>query len=202
MKKMKIGILLSFIALLSGCGFLYGSPEVKPRTVVDLTEADWQVVDFEYVNQEGLPFGSENLKGEYWIANMIFASCPTVCMTMTPNMVILQEEAKKSKIDVQFVSFTVDPDFDDPEGLKRYGNAYGADFSNYNFLTGYTLDEIKEFSRASFKSLIQEIPDSQDIMHSVNFFLVDGEGKVIRIYDGNTDFNAKAVIKDLKKVVR
>ncbi|RXI98291.1 SCO family protein [Anaerobacillus alkaliphilus] len=202
MKILKLVLFTNLIVLLSGCGFLYSAPETKSRTIVDVSEADWQVAEFEYTNHEGLPFGSNDLKGQYWIANMIFASCPTVCMTMTPNMISLQEEAKKANIDVQFVSFTVDPEFDDPEGLTRYGNAYGADFANYNFLTGYSLEEIKDFARVSFKSIIQEIPDSLDIMHSVNFFLVDGNGKVIRIYDGNTDFNAKAVIKDLKKVVR
>ena len=202
MRLTKLLMLSGLLLILTSCGFLYGQPEVKPRAVTDLTEADWQVVDFEFTNQFGEPFGSEDLKGQYWIANMIFASCPTVCQTMTPNMITLQEEAKKAKIDVQFVSFTVDPNFDDPQGMKKYGEAYHVDFSNYHFLTGYTLEEIKEFSRESFKSLIQEIPDSNDIMHSVNFFLVNGEGKVIRFYNGNTDFDARAAIKDLKTIVR
>ncbi|MFN7251762.1 MAG: SCO family protein [Anaerobacillus sp.] len=202
MKFIKLALLLGLVLALAGCGFLYGSPEPKPKAAVDLTEADWYVSDFEYVNQFGDPFGSNDLKGQYWIANMIFARCPTVCQTMTPNMVTLQEEANKAGIDVQFVSFTVDPDFDDPHGMKKYGEAYGADFSNYHFLTGYSLEEITEFAKASFKSLIQEIPDSRDIMHSVNFFLVDGDGKVIRIYNGNTDFDAKSITKDLKSIVR
>ncbi|QOY34124.1 SCO family protein [Anaerobacillus isosaccharinicus] len=202
MRLTKLMMYLGLLLILTSCGFLYGQPETKTRAVTDLTEADWQVADFQFTNQFGEPFGSEDLKGQYWIANMIFASCPTVCQTMTPNMITLQEEAKKAKIDVQFVSFTVDPDFDDPQGMRKYGEAYHADFSNYHFLTGYSLDEIKEFSRESFKSLIQEIPDSNDIMHSVNFFVVNGEGKVLRFYNGNTDFDAKAVIKDLKTIVR
>lgn len=202
MKVVKFVVLSVFMLLLASCGFLYGAPETKPKAIIDLTEADWEVMDFQYVNQFGEPFGSDNLKGNYWIANMIFASCPTVCQTMTPNMILLQQEAKKANLDIQFISFTVDPDFDDPQGMKKYGEAYGADFSNYNFLTGYTIEEITEFSRVSFKSLIQEIPDSRDVLHSVNFFLVDKEGHVIRIYNGNTDFNVKAVMKDLKSVVR
>ncbi|MCT8140442.1 SCO family protein [Anaerobacillus sp. CMMVII] len=203
MKIVKSLLFLSVLVILSSCGFLYGSPETKnQKGIVDLTEADWNVTDFQYTNQDGRPFGSSDLQGQYWIANMIFASCPTVCQTMTPNMITLQEEAKEEGIDVQFVSFTVDPDFDDPQGLKKYGEAYEADFTNYNFLTGYTLEEITQFSKDSFKSLIQEIPDSNDIMHSVNFFLVNGDGKVIRIYNGNTEFDAKAIIKDLKSTVR
>lgn len=202
MKQIKLIGFLGLLLILTSCGFLYNSPETKSKSVVDISEADWKVAEFDYINQFNEPLGSNDLKGQYWIANMIFASCPTVCGTMTPNMVTLQEEANKAGIDVQFVSFTVDPEFDTPEGLKKYGEDYGADFSNYNFLTGYTVEEITEFSKVSFKSLIQEIPDSKDIMHSVNFFLVDEEGKVIRIYDGNTEFDVKSVIKDLKSTVR
>lgn len=200
LKKMIVTIAL--LLIITGCGFLYGSPETKIKTITDLSQTDWQVTDFEYTNQFGEAFGSENLKGQYWLANMIFARCPTVCTVMTPNMIVLQQEAKKAGIDIQFVSFTVDPEFDGPEGMKKYGEAYGADFSNYHFLSGYTLDEITEFAKVSFKSLIQEIPNSADIMHSVKFFLVDGDGKVIRMYDGNNDFDEKVIIKDLKSITR
>lgn len=201
MKLVKLFIILGVTVTLASCGFLYGSPETKSDAITDISEAGWEVSSFEYINQDEEVFGSNDLKGQYWIANMIFTSCPTVCLTMTPNMTLLQEEANSQEIDVQFVSFTVDPDFDGPDILKKYGEAYGADFENYQFLTGYSIEEITDFSKASFKSIVQEIPDSNDIMHSVKFFLVDGDGNVIRIYDGNTDFDAKAIIKDLKNVI-
>ncbi|WNF35790.1 SCO family protein [Bacillaceae bacterium IKA-2] len=199
MKVIKLFIFLGVISILASCGFLYGSPETKSDAIRDISELSWEVTPFEFINQDNQAFGSNDLKGQYWIANMIFTSCPTVCQTMTPNMTLLQEEA--NEIDVQFVSFTVDPDFDDPKGLKKYGEAYGADFENYHFLTGYSIEEITDFAETSFKSIVLEIPDANDIMHSVNFYLVDGDGKVIRIYDGNTDFDEKAIIKDLKNII-
>jgi len=201
LKWLKLFIIVSVTSILASCGFLYGSQETKSAAITDISAAGWEVTSFEFINQDEELFGSKDLKGQYWLANMIFASCPTVCQTMTPNMVSLQEEVNREEIDLQFVSFTVDPDFDDPKGLKNYGEAYGADFNNYHFLTGYSGEEIAELSRDSFKSLVQEIPDSNDIMHSINFFLVDGDGKVIRIYDGNTNFDAKAILKDLKNII-
>lgn len=201
MKQMKILFLLSSLIILASCGFLYGAPETKQAGITDISEAGWLVDEFEFTNQFGEPFGTKDLQGEFWLANMIFASCPTVCLNMTPNMIELQERAKDEGLEIQFVSFTVDPDFDGPEGLKKYGEAYGADFTNYNFLTGYTVEEISEFARNSFKSLVQETPDSNDIIHSINFFLVDGDGNVIRFYNGDSEFDGKAIINDMKKVI-
>lgn len=201
MKVVKLFIILGVISILASCGFLYGSSETKSDAITDISEASWEVTPFEFINQDNQAFGSNDLKDQYWIANMIFTSCPTICLTMTPNMTLLQEEANSQEIDVQFVSFTVDPDFDDPKGLKKYGEAYGADFENYHFLTGYSIEDITDFAKTSFKSIVEEIPDSNDIMHSVKFFLVDGDGNVIRIYDGNIDFDANAIIKDLKNII-
>lgn len=39
---------------------------------------------------------------------------------MTANMARLQQMAKEEKLDVQFVSFSVDPEVDKPEMLKSY----------------------------------------------------------------------------------
>lgn len=202
MKTTKMLLPMVALLLLASCGFLYGAPATKSKAITDVSDAGWEVNEFEYTNQFGEAFGTKDLKGQYWLANMIFASCPTVCRTMTPNVISLQEEVNKQGLDLQFVSFTVDPDFDDAVVLKKYGEAYGADFSNYHFLTGYSIEEISDFARESFKSLVQELPDSNDIMHSVNFFLVDGEGNVIRFYNGDADFDEKAIIRDLKSIMR
>ncbi|OIJ10179.1 hypothetical protein BKP35_13790 [Anaerobacillus arseniciselenatis] len=202
MKIIKMFLTISIMLILASCGFLYGEPTTKSDAITDISEAGWEVNDFEYTNQFGEAFGTKDLEGEYWLANMIFTSCPTVCRTMTPNIIALQEEVNKQGLDLQFVSFTVDPDFDDAGSLKKYGEAYGADFSNYHFLTGYTVEEISTFARESFKSLVQELPDSNDIMHSVNFFLVDGDGNVIRFYDGDSDFDENAILRDLKSILR
>src|SRR5690348_10031558 len=39
--------------------------------------------EFRFTNQYGQPFGSQELKGQVWIANFIFTRCPTVCPRFT-----------------------------------------------------------------------------------------------------------------------
>ena len=52
---------------------------------------------------------------------MVFTFCTTVCPVMTPNMLHLQKALEEEGVDIQFVTFTVDPERDTPEHLKNYG---------------------------------------------------------------------------------
>jgi protein SCO1/2 len=191
-------ILLVFF--LGGCGWVYQVGSNK-TSEFDISEAQMQISEFEYVNQDNEPFGSKQLEGEYWLANMIFTFCPSVCPTMTPNMQRLQAAMQEKGVEMSFVSFTVDPDRDTPEHLKSYGTNVGADLESWQFLTGYSVDEIAEFSSESFKAIVQHVEDSEDIMHSTSFFLVDPNGFVIRKYDG-LQSDQKSIIKDLEETVK
>ncbi|MFC5712534.1 SCO family protein [Thalassorhabdus alkalitolerans] len=195
MRNTQLLIFMGMIFLLSGCGWLYASPAAESE--YDISEADMQVEDFEYTNQHGESFGLSELEGDYWLASMIFTRCPSVCPLMTPNKLNLQGELEEEGVPVQIVSFTVDPEFDTPERLLNYGENYNVDFSNWNFLTGYSDEEIEEFAQSSFRSVVQKVPEEEDIVHATSFFLVDGEGQVIRKYDG-LDNDTSPIVEDLK----
>lgn len=64
--------------------------------------------------------------------------------------------AKKEKLDVEFVSFSVDPEIDKPEMLKQYASKFHADLSNWHFLTGYSQKEIEAFAQKNFKTIVQK----------------------------------------------
>ncbi|MFB5661371.1 SCO family protein [Alteribacillus sp. HJP-4] len=183
---------------LSGCAWLYeagGQPEAQNGT--DMSEADLQISDFSFTNQDGKTVSNEDLEGDYWLANMVFTSCPTVCTLMTPNMLNIQGKLEKENAVIPFVSFTVDPEFDDPDQLKKYGEDYGADMENWHFLTGYSDEDIKELSAESFKSVVEKDPENNDITHATSFFLIDEDGSVVRRYDG-LDNDIDPVVEDIK----
>ncbi|SFD44880.1 protein SCO1/2 [Lentibacillus persicus] len=165
------------------------------------TNMSQEVEDFEFTTQDNEALSLKDLEGDWWIADFIFTNCTTVCNTMTPNMAMLQESLDKEGLDAQLISFTVDPEYDTPEVLKTYGERYGADFSNWSFLTGYDFQTIKEFSVSSFKSLVEQPPEGSDqVMHGTSFFLVNPEGKVIKRYSGVESEEVDNIIQDLKAV--
>lgn len=197
-------ILLSVIVtifFLSGCSWVYQLQSDADKYISDMTNLNLTVPHFEFVNQDGEKMSTDDLKGQVWVADMIFTRCPTVCGLMTPNMALLQDALIEEGLDVKLVSFTVDPEFDSPETLRKYGEGYGADFNHWMFVTGYTVDEIKQLSKETFLSVIEEMPESNDIIHATSFFVINEEGKVIRKYDGlNSDVDV--YVKDLKKYLK
>ncbi|THG90079.1 transporter [Alkalihalobacillus alcalophilus ATCC 27647 = CGMCC 1.3604] len=196
MKQVITGFVLLFV--LSGCGWLYELGGSNMDEQYDYVRYDAHVPDFSFVNQNGESFGTNELEGHYYLANMIFTYCTTVCPTMTPNMQNLQAELEGDGIDIQFVTFTVDPERDTPEHLKGYGTNVGANLETWHFLSGYEQDEIADFSREAFKASVQPMED--DIAHSTAFYLVNKEGQVIRSYNGMQP-QQEPIIEDIKAAI-
>ncbi|MBO1002243.1 SCO family protein [Pseudogracilibacillus auburnensis] len=165
------------------------------------TDMSEKIADFSFTTQDNETLSLEDLHGEWWIADFIFTNCETVCLPMTHNMAQLQKELEKNDLSIEFVSFSVDPDFDTPEILKEYGEQYEANFDTWSFLTGYDVKTVKELSIKSFRALLKE-PEygSDQVTHDIRFFLVSPEGEVVKGYDGTKSENIDKVIEDLKKL--
>ncbi|WP_252315892.1 SCO family protein [Sinobaca sp. H24] len=186
------------VLFLGGCSFLFSGAE--PENGTDLTEADMMIEDFAYTNQNNETVTNEDLEGSYWITNMIFTNCPTVCNLMTPNMLSLQGELEEAEAVIPLVSFTVDPSNDDPETLKAYGEEYGADLTSWHFLTGYSNEEMQALAEESFLSTVQKDEENEDIIHPTSFYLVNPEGQIIRSYDG-LDNDTDLISDDVEALV-
>ncbi|PLR82757.1 SCO family protein [Bacillus sp. V33-4] len=160
---------------------------------------DWPVSDFTYTNQEGEAFGLKDLKGKVWVADFIFTSCDDVCIPMTHHMAKLQKMAKDEGIEnIEFVSFTVDPQVDNGATLKTFAENFNVDFANWNFLTGYTQDEIQTFAVDVFKTWVQKPENDDQVIHGTDFFLVDQEGTVVQSYTGLNGIPFEQMISDIK----
>jgi len=190
-KYVKGAFFILFILFLGACG-----AEIESNMPEDST-----VADFEFTTQDGDTLSLDDLKGEWWIADFIFTNCTTVCIPMTTNMVTLQEMMKEEDLDAQIVSFSVDPEVDTPEVLTNYAAGYGADLSNWTFLTGYDFETIKELSLESFYADLRQEPDSDQVTHVVRFYLVNPEGEIIKSYTGTSHDEIEAIVEDLKKVL-
>lgn len=150
----------SILLLLTACGSS-GVPEAK----------NWDLEDFSYIDQDGKPFSKSDLKGKVWVADFIFTSCETVCLPMTSNMSKLQQQLKDEGIgDVEFVSFSVDPEIDKPDVLKKFGDQFNVDYKNWHFLTGYGQGEIEQFALDNFKTIVKKPEKEDQVIHGTSFF--------------------------------
>jgi protein SCO1 len=165
-------------------------------------DINYEVEDFSYTNQNNEKVSLEDLKGEVWLADFIFTNCETVCPPMTYNMTQLQEKLKEEGVeDYRIVSFSVDPEVDTPKALKEYIGKYDADTSKWELLTGYSQDEISKFAEKSFKSLVADDPNSDQVIHQTSFYLVNQEGTVVKSYSGYEEVPYDQIALDMEALI-
>jgi protein SCO1/2 len=139
------------------------------------------VPPFELTNQFGQPFGSAQLAGKIWIADFVYTTCPGPCPMISTRMGELQKPLEKT--DVQLVSFTVDPEKDTPEVLRKYADNLHADPKRWTFLTG-PKSTIYKLSHDGFKLAISDKSDTGGMpVHSTRIVLVDRHGQIRGYYD-------------------
>jgi len=155
------------------------------------------VKDFSLINQDGQTFGLQDLKGNYWITNFILTRCSGPCPIISTKMAGLQKEYENVE-DLKFVSFSVDPDYDQPAVLKKYAERYKAKKDRWFFLTGKR-DDIYDLIRESFHLPTDDRDFDQDnddleILHSLHFVLVDPMGEIKGYFNSN-DLEAMGDLK-------
>nr|WP_078382734.1 SCO family protein [Sutcliffiella halmapala] len=175
--------------LLAACGASSG------KDIPDKT--NWQLEEFSFINQDGEPFGLEDVKGDITIASLIFTNCTTVCSPITANLAKLQRMSTGEGLNVHYLSFSVDPEVDSPEVLKEFGERFEADFTKWNFLTGYTQKEIEEYGPKNFKTIVAKPKNGGEVVHGTSIYLIDKDGVIIKSYDG-LDVPFEEIIDHLK----
>lgn len=186
-------IFILSILLLSGCG------TDKEINLDDEFSMKLEVKELSGINQEEEAFATSDKQGEFWLANFIFTNCDTVCPPMTANMARVQRQLEEEGLDISIVSFSIDPEVDTPEALKAYGDQVEADYSSWDFVTGYAQEEIERFANVSFMVPAAKDESSDQYAHSTGIFLVDKQGYVRELYSG-MDVPFEEIMEDLKKV--
>lgn len=188
-----LSMLVLLLLLLTACGGTKLSDEGN-----DVSGQDWIVEDFTSTTESGEPLSLKDLEGEVWLADFIFSNCTTVCGPMSAHMSKVQQLLEDEGVEVPIVSFTVDPERDTPEALKKYADQYGANLSTWHFVTGYSFEEIKELSVNSFKSPLEKPMEGDDqFTHGVFFYLIQND-KIIKTYNGVKDTPIEAIVQDAK----
>ena len=187
LKKWLMAGATALLVVLAGCGQEIEDP------------LNWEIESFEYMNQDEEMISLEDLKGNVWMADFVFTNCETVCPPMTYNMSKLNEALEAEGVEnVQFVSFSVDPTVDTPEKMRAFMDGYDLSAADWNFLTGYSQEEIETFARDNFKAYVQKPDEGTQVDHGTYFYLVDQEGKIMKAYPGFQNVPTEDIVNDIK----
>src|SRR6516225_4016843 len=124
-----LGTLALVLAALPGFAEKMGQRESLPRI--------GPAPDFVLTSQDGGEVKLADLRGKVVAVTFIFTRCIDTCPVLTPMMSFIQDRLGSDfGTKIAFISITVDPERDTPKVLKEYGEAFGANFTGWFFLTG------------------------------------------------------------------
>ncbi len=159
---------------------------------------------FAFTNQEGKIITNDFMVGKIAVIDFFFTNCTSICPMLSSQMARLQHSAKSENINDQvvFLSHTVDPKNDTPEALKAYANRMGADFSNWNFVTGNE-EDIYWQAREGYKLTAFPSDTAQGgFFHTDQIALIDQEGKIRGYYDGTSTKAVDQLFTDLHLLLK
>jgi len=141
---------------------------------------------FTLTDEAGEVVTAETLRGHPTVLTFVFTRCPipNFCPLMARNFFDLQQAIQAgsgSLADTRLLSITIDPEYDTPAVLKEYSQQQGADSRTWSFATGDpgVIDDLtKRFA-------VYRQNEGGTISHGLTTALIDGEGKVTKIWRGN-----------------
>lgn len=175
-------------------------PAQVDQTLVDSTKHYVKkyhtIADFALQNQNGQTITQDDYEGKIYVADFFFTTCQTICPIMTDHMVKIQE-AVKNDDHIRLISYTVTPEIDDVDQLKKYALEKGVDDEKWNLLTG-SKKEIYDLARKSYL-VAKDNPDEEyDLIHTENFVLIDTKKRIRGFYDGTDPEAIQELLEDIK----
>lgn len=161
-----------------------------------------EVPDVKLVNQDGKNITARQFRGRALLVTFIYTRCPRpdYCPLMSTNFAringAIQSDADLSG-KVHLLSVTLDPEYDKPDVLYKYGASYaGGKFDTWDFATGAPA-EVRRL--AEFFGIFYQ-KDNDQVVHSLRTAIVTPDGKLYKIYRGN-DWKPEEVLRDVKEML-
>jgi len=166
------------------------------------------------VDQDERATSGDQFRGKVVVANFIYTSCTDICPLLSARMRQLQERLRQENllgIQVQLLSFSVDPSRDTPEVLRAYAARNGADAGAWRFLTG-SEEQLIPLIVEGFHLGVNVLPPqaathdgedghaSYEVMHSGRFVLIDRDWRIRAYYDGR-DIEPDRVLRDVRQLL-
>jgi protein SCO1/2 len=180
------------------------NPETVDQDLLQVGQGH-KIGEFSFTNQDNQPIGLKDLKGKVFVAEYFFTTCQTICPRMNDQMQRIQQ-AFKAETNFKILSFTVNPEVDTVEQLKRYAQEHQAIVGKWHFLTGEKT-KLYEAARKYFfllkKSEVENQGDvGSDFIHTNNFVLIDREQRIRGYYDGTNPKEVDKLIRDAKLILQ
>ncbi len=218
----RISLLVGFIGILSSCTNTathntkhpshdqplpyWGETDVAFHHQNGTTIADtiyYTIPKFSFVNQDSAEVSHHTYAGKIFVADFFFTHCPSICPMLSAQMARIQSTIKQEGLQdkVMLLSHTVDPLRDTPAVLKAYGDQLGADYSNWNFVTGKPEDIYYQAEDGYMLTAFPSDTAAGGIFHTDKLTLVDAQMHIRGYYDGTSTKDVDVLIQDIHRLL-
>lgn len=155
---------------------------VASATFVPLLHAGDTVPAVPLVDQTGHAFSLTQLRGNAVALAFMYTRCadPRMCPLVSAKFARLQ--AGIGTAPIRLLELTLDPAFDTPAVLRRYGKAYGEDGRRWTIATGEP-SAINEL--AARLGVATQWTQPGTLVHTEAVIVLDRDGRIAQIIDGN-----------------
>lgn len=159
-----------------------------------------QIPDFSFINQDSQVVDNETFAGKVYVADFFFISCPTICPTVTKQMLRIHDQFEDEPR-LKLLAHSIDPKRDTIGRLANYARNLGVSSEKWHFVTG-DKDEIFAIADDYF-SIAIESPDAPGgFDHSGRLILVDENRYVRSFCDGTDPEDVDQFMKDIEKLLQ
>ncbi len=164
--------------------YFYDDVKQIQRRGKTVNDTIWHPVkNISFTNQMGKTVNLDDAKGKVLVINFFFTRCPSICPGLTRNMKKLQDSFEKNPEIVQFISISVDPEYDSVKQLRKFANRFDVNHDTWWFVSG-NKKEIYDFAIQEIKANIADVNVDTAFVHTENFFLLDSNRVVRGWYNG------------------
>lgn len=174
-----------------------GGPTLAKATLIDPARP---LPPMAFIDQDGQPFGPEQLRGHWSILFFGFTSCPDIC----PTTLALLAQVEKKLTDLpseqrpHVVLVSVDAKRDTPERLAQYVKAFSPTFTG---ITAGDQAAVEEFAlKLGVPVAISAQPGGNyTVDHSAAIFVIDPSGALRAL--SSTPHEAPIIAEDFRSIV-
>jgi cytochrome oxidase Cu insertion factor (SCO1/SenC/PrrC family) len=136
------------------------------------------------VDQSGRAFSLANLRGNAVVLTFVYTRCADarMCPLVSLKYARMQHALVHAPAPVKLVELTLDPHFDTPAVLRRYGTAYGADPQRWTLATGAP-DSLTDLATRLGIASAWTAPGT--LVHTEATIVLDRTGAIAETIDGN-----------------
>lgn len=164
--------------------------DTLPSITADELEPGTAIPDVTFINQDAASLHVNQFKGKAVLLTFIYTRCPFAdfCPLVSNEFAAIERELRKTPGDYQrthLVSISLDPAFDKPPVLRKYGLGYLRDdptgFAHWDFVATAP-GELKTLAAAFGLTYYSE---NNLITHSLRTILLAPDGTVAKVWSGN-----------------